>query len=331
MPAGRQAECVESVGADDHQVRREHRFNRAVVIALGANLGVFAAKVLGFLITGSTALFAESLHSLADTGNQFLLLLGARRASVSPSDDHPFGRGREHYFWAFIVGLVLFGVGGVTAIIEGVRKVGDAAHGVDHPRTALVLVGVSFVFEASSFVVGARTARRRLAPGIGLWSGLRASRDADLTIVVFEDTGALVGLFLAAVGIACSAATGSGLYDAGATIGIGILLCVIAAVLAANMHGLLIGQPASEQDLAALRTAISAAPGVAMILNLRTEHIGPEDLLVCVKVEFVEPLDDVIERIDEVEQRVHDAIPATLTCYVEPDRFDSGRSTSGWT
>ena len=105
-----------------------------MIAALGANLGVFGAKVVGFLITGSTALLAESLHSFADTGNHFLLLLGARRASVGPSPDHPFGRGREHYFWAFIVGLVLFGVGGVTAIIEGVRKLGDAAHGVDHDR-----------------------------------------------------------------------------------------------------------------------------------------------------------------------------------------------------
>jgi divalent metal cation (Fe/Co/Zn/Cd) transporter len=226
---------------------------------------------------------------------------------------------------------VLFGVGGVTALIEGARKLVDASHGVDHPRTALVLIGVSLVFEASSFAFGARKARRRLAPGVGLWAGLRESRDADLTIVVFEDSGALVGLSLAVVGVAFSAWTGSGLPDAMATIGIGLLLCVIAGVLAVEMHALLIGEPASRLDLDRLRAAVESVPGVDKILNLRTEHIGPEDLLVCMKVEFAEPFDDLIERVDEIERRVHDAVPSTLTCYVEPDRFDAGRDASGWT
>ena len=302
-----------------------------MLAALAANLGVFAAKVVGFLITGSVALLAESLHSFADTGNQALLLWGARRARVGPSSDHPFGRGREHYFWAFIVGLVLFGVGGVTAIVEGARKLVDATHGVDRPGVALVLIAVSALFEGSSFLVGSRNARRRLAPNVGLWAGLRASRDADLTIVVFEDSGALVGLALAAVGIAISAATGSGFYDAIATIGIGVLLCAIAAVLAVEMHALLIGEPASDVDLDRLRPAITSVAGVRSILNLRTEHIGPDDLLVCAKVEFDGPLDRVIELIDEIETQVHAAVPATLTCYIEPDRFDALRIVEDWT
>lgn len=326
-----QAGDVDSSGGDHDDAQRRFRLNRAVLAALGANLGVFGAKTVGFLITGSTSLLAESMHSFADTGNQLLLLVGARRASAGSSADHPFGRGREHYFWAFIVGLVLFGVGGVTAIIEGVRKLGDASHGVDHPGVAMTLIGVSFVFEASSFVVAARNARRTLGPNVGLWAGLRASRDADLTIVVYEDTGALVGLAFAAVGVALSAVTGSGLYDAIATIAIGVLLCVIATVLARGMHGLLIGEPASETDMERLRTAISSVPGVVRILNLRTEHIGPDDLLVCVKAELAEPFDDVIERIDEIEERVHRAVPTTLTCYVEPDRFDPDRATGNWT
>ena len=305
--------------------------NRPVLAALAANLGVFAAKVIGFLITGSAALLAESLHSLADTGNQALLLWGARRAGVGPSSDHPFGRGREHYFWAFIVGLVLFGVGGVTSIIEGTRKLADATHGVDRPATALVLIGVSAAFEASSFAVGARSARRRLATDVGLWAGLRASRDADLTIVVFEDSGALVGLALAAVGIAISAVTGSGFYDAVATIGIGVLLCAIAVVLAIEMHARLIGEPASDEDLDRLQQAIGSVAGVRSILNLRTEHIGPDDLLVCAKVEFDEPLDRVIELIDVIEANIHEAVPATLTCYIEPDRFDAQRTVDDWT
>ncbi len=321
-------------GEDDERggarPRANRGANRAVVVALGANFGVFAAKVVGFVLTGSVALLAETLHSIADTGNQLLLLLGARRAAVGPSPDHPFGRGREHYFWAFIVGLVLFGVGGVTSIVEGVRKFVDATHGVDHPMTALVLVGISLLFEAASLFVGARRARQKLPPGVGLWHGLRASRDADLTIVVFEDSGALVGLAMAAVGISLSAATGSGLPDAVATIGIGVLLCSISVVLAIEMHALLVGEPASESDLTRLSQAITGTSGVVSILNLRTEHIGPEDLLICAKVEFAEPYDDLVERIDEIERRVHAAVPATLTCYVEPDRFDPGR-VDRWT
>ena len=305
----------------------------AVVAALAANLAVFAAKVVGVLVTGSVALLAEALHSLADTGNQVLLLWGARRASVDPSPDHPFGRGREHYFWAFIVGLVLFGVGGVTSVVEGVRKLADPAHAVDHPTVALVLIGVGVVFESFSWVVGTRTARA-LTPDVGLWRGLRISRDADTRIVVFEDTAALLGLAMAAAGIVLTTLTGSGWYDALATVLIGVLLAGIAITLAVEMHALLIGKPARAADLDRLRDAILTTPGVTRIINLRTEHIGPDDLLVCVKLDLGDTdgsLDDVIETIDDVERRVHAAVPATLTCYVEPDRYDADRRLGRWT
>lgn len=319
---------------DDEQVEREtNTSRRAVLTAMVSNLGVVVAKFIGFLITGSIALLAESLHSLADTGNQGLLLLGARRASQGASEDHPFGRGREHYFWAFVVGLVLFGMGGVVSIIEGVRKLLGGNHGVNRPWIALALIGVGFLLESWSLRTGYKVARSHVRGDDSLWRGLRESRDPDVTIVIFEDTGALVGLGLAAAGIVATMITGDGVYDAAATVAIGVLLCVISAFLARDMHALLIGEPASSHDLRAIRDEIATTPGVKHVINLRTEHIGPNDLLVCAKIEFDADVDlefgiDVIEAI---ERRVHTAVPTTLVCYIEPDRYDETRADGPWT
>ena len=304
-----------------------------MLVALAANVAVGVSKLLGFLLTGSVALLAECLHSLADSGNQGLLLLGARRARAAPTQERPFGRGRERYFWAFVVWLILFGLGGVVSIIEGVRKLGDPSHGVDHAAVALTLIGVAALFEASSLRVGVRAARRSIRSGAGLWQGLRESRDPEVAVVVYEDTGALIGLTLAASGIGASALTDNGVFDAAATIAIGMLLCGIATRLTIEMHSLLIGEPATALDLERIRSAVSSVDGVASILNLRTEHIGPDDLLVCVKVAFSEPVDfdGLIRVIDEIEAGVVAAVPATLTCYVEPDRRDSRRIGKVWT
>lgn len=305
---------------------------RAVITAMLANIGVGFAKFIGFLITGSVAMLAECLHSIADTGNQGLLLLGAHRAGAGSSPEHPFGRGREHYFWAFVVGLVLFGLGGVVSLIEGMRKLADSQHQLDRPQVALALLAVAVLFEAWSLRVGLVEARRAMPADTPIWKGLRNSRNPDVTIVVLEDTGALVGLALAFVGISASWIAGNGVYDGVSTVAIGVLLCGIAAVLASQMHSLLIGEPASATDLILLNDAVMSVDGVEGILNLRTEHLGPQDLLICMKVELRETADfaDVVRAIDEIEANVHAAVPATLTCYVEPDRRDTERP-SEWT
>jgi cation diffusion facilitator family transporter len=260
-------------------------------------------------------------------------LLGERRARTGPTESAPFGRGRERYFWAFVVGLVLFGLGGVVSIIEGARRLTAASHSVDHPRVAVALIMVGVVFESWSLRVGIQTARNTLPPGKSLWGRLRESRNPDVTVVVFEDATALVGLALALIGVTASAATGDGSYDAAATIAIGALLCCVAAQLSIQMHALLVGRPAGTADLDALDAAISGAQGVNRILNLRTEHIGPDDLLVCVKIELKPPVDfdAAVDTINEIERRVHQAVPATLTCYIEPDRFDPARASVAWT
>ncbi len=320
----------------DHMPTGESKMpdsRRAVLAAMSANAGVAVAKAVGFLLTGSVALLAEALHSVADTGNQGLLLLGARRAKAGSSSEHPFGRGREQYFWAFVVGLVLFGMGGVVSIVEGVRKLVDGGHGVDRPAVALVLIAVGAVLEGWSLRTGLRVARSELPAGRSLWQGLRSSRDPDVTIVVFEDTGALAGLALAAAGITVTAITGNGVFDAAATVGIGLLLCVISAVLAVEMHALLIGKPADPIDLDLLVSTITSTDGVQRILNLRTEHIGPHDLLVCAKLELSDGigLDRAVAVINDVEGRVHAAVPDTLVCYLEPDVFDASRAEAAWT
>ena len=292
-----------------------------MLVALASNLGVAVAKFFGFLVTGSVALLAEALHSLADTGNQALLLVGARRAAREPSEKHPFGHGREHYFWAFIVGLVLFGLGGVVSIIEGTRKLIGGEHGIDRPAVALVLIGVGAVLEGISLRTGLRSARAEMGREIGLWTGLRRSRDADVTVVVFEDTGALIGLALAATGIVLSVVTGNAVFDAIATISIGVLLCVIAVVLTIEMHSLLVGEPATRVDTRRLREIMDGVDGVERIVELRTEHIGPSDLLVCAKLELDHSLafDQVVAVLDEVERQIIASVPSTFACYLEPD------------
>jgi hypothetical protein len=226
-------------------------------------------------------------------------------------------------------------LGGVVSIIEGVRKLGDPSHGVDHAAVALTLIGVAALFEASSLRVGVRAARRSIRPGAGLWQGLRESRDPEVAVVVYEDTGALIGLALAASGIGASALTDNGVFDAAATIAIGMLLCGIAT-------------PADDRDAQPphRRTRhraldLGTHPFGGQLRGRSGEHSqppdratsGPDDLLVCVKVAFSEPVDfdGLIRVIDEIEAGVVAAVPATLTCYVEPDRRDSRRIGKVWT
>jgi len=293
---------------------------------MGANFAVGLTKLFGFVITGSGAMLAEFMHSLADTGNQGLLLFGARQAKRKPSPGHPFGSGREEYFWAFVVGLVLFGVGGVVSIVEGVQKLLGGEHELSDPSIALVLLVVAAVIEGISLRTGLRVARQALGPEVPMFAGLRRSRDPDVTIVVYEDTGALIGLALAFVGISVSAITGNALYDALATVAIGLLLCIIAIVLVVEMHGLLIGRPASRLDRASLEGAIMSVDGVDGIADLRTEHLGPDDLLVCAVVMLSDAtdLDRVVEIVQEVAARLQASVESNVMSYVEPATVTTG-------
>jgi cation diffusion facilitator family transporter len=293
---------------------------RAVLAALLANLGIAIAKLVAFAVTGAAALLAESAHSIADAGNEALLALGSRQARKAPTAQHPFGFGRERYFWAFVVALVLFSVGSVFAIYEGIDKVLHV-HVLDQPEVAFAVLGVSIVLESLSMRTAVRAARSSRGDR-SWWRYIRTAKTPELPVVLLEDFGALVGLVLAGVGIALNVITGDARYDAAAGIAIGALLGVIAALLAVEMKSLLIGEAASPDDLEAIRAAILNGTEVDRLIHLRTEHLGPEDLLVAAKVDLTPAADrDPARAIDRVEARIRARVPHARVIYLEPDEY----------
>jgi cation diffusion facilitator family transporter len=295
---------------------------KAIAAAFLANLGIAIAKFVGFAITGAASLLAEALHSVADTGNQALLFLGGARARRRPTPEHPFGYGRERYFWAFVVALMLFSLGGLFAVYEGIEKLLHP-HELESVAIALAVLGVAIVLEALSF----RTAFVEASAVKGdesWWHFIRRSKSPELPVVLLEDTGALLGLVLAFVGITAADVTGNPRWDAVGSIGIGILLVVIAIVLAAEMKSLLIGESAAPQMEEAIRGAIVDGPEVRRIIHLRTLHLGPDELLVAAKIDVdTDSVPDLARAIDGTETRVRAAVPIARVIYLEPDLFRS--------
>ncbi len=297
---------------------------RAIFAALSANLGLAIAKFTGFIFTRSPSLLAESVHSLADTGNQALLLWGGAAAKRAPSDAHAFGYGRERYFWSFVVALVLFSLGGLFAISHGLEKVAHRETPND-PEWAIGILLVGIVLEGGSFWTAVKQAEP-LKGKHSWWHFIRGSKNPELPVVLLEDLGALLGLVIALVGVALSIATSDSRYDAGASVVIGGLLVVIAGVLAFEMKSLLIGESARPGDLAIVRTALDAGDDLREVIHLRTQHIGPDELLVCAKIELDGQLDfeSVTHAIDRAEARIRAALPDfTVIIYLEPDVYEA--------
>jgi len=294
---------------------------KAIVAALLANIGIATAKFVAFAFTGSASMLAEAVHSVADTGNQGLLFLGGRRAGREATPEHPFGYGRERYFWAFVVAVVLFTLGGAFAIYEGIDKLRHP-HSPESLGWAVGVLAFAAVMESISF----RTARHEAAAerGTMAWPRfIRHSKSPELPVVLLEDFGGLVGLGFALAGVVLAHETGNARFDAAGSLAIGILLCVLAAVLAVEMKSLLIGESASPQQLAAIGGAMVSHPRVTRVIHLRTEHLGPEELLVAAKLEFDHSLSfaELAETIDEVETIVRTAVPMAKLLYIEPDYF----------
>jgi len=292
---------------------------RAVFAALLANLGIAIAKFVGYAFTLSSSMLAEGVHSLADTGNQFLLLFGDRRSRRDPTPAHPFGYGRERYFWAFVVSIVLFTLGSAFALFEGVEKLLHP-HPIDSPGWALGILSIAVVMEGLSF----RTAVRESNPiraGAGWLQFIRRSKAPELPVLLLEDSGALVGLVIALVAVSLSAITGSGRWDGAGSTLIGLLLGVIAFILATEMKSLLIGESASDADNEAVTAAIVGSPSVLSLIHMRTLHLGPEELLVAAKVDFDAALSfaELAGVIDAVEVRIRAAVPFATVIYLEPD------------
>ena len=278
---------------------------RAIIAAFLANLGIALSKFLVFLLTGAASLLAEAIHSTADTGNQGLLMLGAKQARKPADDEHPFGYANRRYFWSFIVALVLFSLGGLFAIFEGIEKLRNP-HELDHVGLAIGMLLFAIVLEGWSF----RTAymeSKKIRGEQSTFTFIRRSRSPEIPVVLLEDTGALIGLGIALFGVVMATVTDEPRWDAAGSLAIGILLVVIAIFLANEMASLLLGEAATHEDIAKIRAAIDSHPCVVRIIHLRTEHIGPEDIMLATKLEFDHGM--TIEQLAERDRRGRGARP----------------------
>lgn len=296
---------------------------KAIMAALFANLGIAIAKFVGYVVTGSSSMLAETIHSVADTTNQGLLLLGGYKSRKEATPEHPFGYGRERYFWAFVVSLVLFTLGGVFAIFEGFSKLGEHGHVIENVGWAIGILMLGLVLEGYSFRTAVKESST-LKGESGWWHFIRHSRNPELPVVLLEDFGALIGLVLALIGIGLATITGDARWDAYGTIAIGVLLVAIALVLVVEMKSLLIGESAREPMRRSIVDAIEGTDHVERVLHMRTQHLGPEELLVAAKVEFDERLDseNLTEVIDRAEANVRAVVPIARMIYIEPDFHD---------
>lgn len=293
---------------------------RLIYLALVANGLIAVTKFIAAAISGSSAMFAEAIHSVADTGNQLFLLRGDTVSRYAATTTYPFGRGRAMYFWAFMVAVMLFVAGGVWSIIHGWERI---LHPDDHHGGgfvfSLIVLGIAGVFEVFiAFIPAIREFNKRRGSR-GVWQSIRESKDPALIIVVFEDAAATLGLLIAAVGLIATQVTGNAFWDGAASVAIGVLLCVVAFVVAREMKALLEGESATRRDRAAIRTAILSVPAVANIERLLTMQLAPHEILVNVDVTFDEGVDEVAA-IEEVESAVSHVVPDATRIFVEPTR-----------
>ncbi len=294
---------------------------RAILWAFGANLGIALAKSGAAFFTGSSSMLAEAIHSFADTGNQLLLLLGMNRAKQAPDAEHPLGYGKASYFWSFIVALLLFSVGGLFSIYEGLHKLNEVGP-IEKPWIALGVLGFSIVLESLS-MRGCLQEIDKLRGKKPLWRWLRESRSAELVVVFGEDLAALLGLTLAITFVGLSMITGNRVYDAFGSLAIGVLLVVVAALVAERISKLLIGRSADPEFTEALRAEIARDPAIAEVLHLITLQIGPEVMLaVKVRVRDGLALGDAITRVNALERRLKADHPSLRWSFVEFDDAD---------
>lgn len=299
---------------------------KAVFAAMAANMGIAVAKFIAFIITGSSSMLSEAIHSVADSGNQVLLLVGGKRADKGPDETHQFGYARVRYVYAFVVAIVLFLVGGLFSLYEGMHKLQHPEELKD-PAIAIGVLVIAIFLEGFSF----RTAYREAKKSRGkrnLWGYIRDARQPELPVVLLEDLGALVGLMFALVGVGMAVITGNGRWDGIGAMAVGSLLVVIAVFLAFEMSSMLVGEGALPEQEQAIRKALEGSETIDRVIHMRTLHVGPDDLLVAVKVAVGagDELATVAAAIDEAEVAIRSAVPSAKYIYIEPDL---DRSLSG--
>ncbi|MGK5681013.1 cation diffusion facilitator family transporter [Actinoplanes sp. URMC 104] len=298
---------------------------KAILAALTANLGIAATKFVAWLLTSSSSMLAESIHSVADSGNQLLLLVGGKRSRRQATPEHPFGFGRERYIYAFIVSIVLFTLGGLFALYEAWHKISEPHPIESWQWVPIVVLVVAIGLETYSFITAIRESNR--TRGNTSWVDyVRRAKAPELPVVLLEDSGALLGLVFALFGVAMTLITGNGVWDGIGTAMIGLLLVAIAAILAIETKSLLIGEGANPEATRKIEQAVLAGEGVERIIHMKTLHLGPEELLVAVKIAVprAERAEELARHIDETEERIREAVPIARIIYIEPDIYRPG-------
>ncbi|MFH8609618.1 cation diffusion facilitator family transporter [Streptomyces sp. NPDC018029] len=302
---------------------------KAIVAALAANLAIAVAKFVAFIFSGSSSMLAESVHSLADSGNQGLLLVGGKKAQREATPQHPFGYGRERYIYAFLVSIVLFSVGGMFAIYEGYEKI-KHPHEIEHwywPVGVLVFAIIAESFSFRTAIKESNATRGNLT-----WTQfVRRAKAPELPVVLLEDLGALVGLILALGGVGIALATGDGVWDGIGTLCIGVLLIAIAIILAAETKSLLLGEAAGTEEVGKIEKALVDGETVTKVIHMRTLHLGPEELLVAAKVavQHDDTATEVAAAINAAEERIRAAVPIARVIYLEPDIYSESAAAAG--
>jgi cation diffusion facilitator family transporter len=295
--------------------------NRAIIAALSANLGIAITKLIAWVFSGSSSMLAEGVHSLADSGNQILLLIGGRRARKRADKEHPFGYGRERYVFAFVVSIILFSVGGVFSIYEGVEKV-THPHPLEVWWLPVLVLLISIGLESFSLRTGVRESRPH--KGDESWfQFIRRAKAPELPVVLLEDVAALTGLVFALVGVGLSAITGDGIWDGIGTLFIGALLITVAIVLGIETQSLLVGEGANDRDLEKIEKAVLAGGEAERIIHMKTLYLGPDELLVAAKLGMTsdKSLTSISADTNAIEARIRAAVPIARVIYIEPDVY----------
>jgi cation diffusion facilitator family transporter len=294
---------------------------RAVIAALLANLGIAASKLVAFAFTGSSSMLSEAVHSVADSGNQLLLIRGGRQSRRAATPEHPFGYGRSRYVYAFIVAIILFSLGGMFALYEGWHKISNPEK-LSSPGWAFGVLVVAIILEGLSLRTAVKESRH-LRGNVPWTQFVRAAKAPELPVVLLEDVGALFGLIFALFGVTAAVVTGDGRWDGVGSLVIGGLLVLIAIFLAREMSSLLIGESGSEEHVAAIRKALEAGHDIERIIHLKTLHLGPDELMIAAKitVRHDESPASIANAINSAEARIRSAVPLTCTIYIEPDIF----------
>ncbi|MEU4068392.1 cation diffusion facilitator family transporter [Streptomyces wedmorensis] len=302
---------------------------KAIVAALAANLAIAVAKFVAFLFSGSSSMLAESVHSLADSGNQGLLLLGGKKAKREATPQHPFGYGRERYIYAFLVSIVLFSVGGMFAIYEGYEKI-KHPHPIEAWYWPVGVLVFAIIAESFSFRTAIKESNE-IRGGLTWTQFVRRAKAPELPVVLLEDLGALVGLILALGGVGLALATGDGVWDGIGTLCIGVLLILIAIVLAAETKSLLLGESAGVEEVKKIEAAVVDGETVTRLIHMRTLHLGPEELLVAAKVavQHDDTATEVANAINAAEERIRAAVPIARVIYLEPDIYSEAAASAG--